>query len=69
MPQKRVKTVDNEDLGLDVSAKARDRFERTVREMLAMPAKPQVEMKMGAARKRDARSSGEGSAGKLGGTR
>lgn len=40
---------------------ATNRFERTIRKMLATPPKPHEEMKMGTARKRDTRSSGKGS--------
>jgi hypothetical protein len=36
-------------------------FVAAVRKMLATPPKPHDEMKVGAARKRDARSSGKGS--------
>jgi len=39
-------------------------FVAAVRKMLATPPKPHNEMKMGAARKRDARSSGEGAKGR-----
>lgn len=40
-------------------AELAQRFERTVEQMLEMPPKPHDEMKMGAARKSDTRSSGK----------
>lgn len=44
-------------------ADATQRFEQTVRQMLSTAPKPHDEMKMGAARKRDTRSSGKGAKG------
>jgi hypothetical protein len=47
-------------------AESRTGFRETVKRMLATPPKPHDEMKVGAARKRDTRSSGKGAKGRTG---